>query len=137
MNYANEIIGGSLIGLASAIPLLSEGRMAGISGYAASALRPTSREGRTSLALIVGLVIGGILWRWGGGETFRQGTPASLPLWIVAGFLVGFGSRLGGGCTSGHGVCGLGRMAPRSAASVGIFMTAAIATVLLRTRGLA
>lgn len=131
MNFLNEILGGLLIGLASALPLLYEGRIAGVSGYAASAMRPKGSEGRMGLLFVVGLVLGGFLW------SFVVGPPpstASLELglggWALAGLLVGFGSRLGGGCTSGHGVCGLGRMSPRSLASVAIFMGTAILVTL-------
>ncbi len=134
MVYQNEIIGGLLIGLASAIPLLFEGRIAGVSGYAASALRPTTSDGKTGLLFVIGLVAGGLIWRLSGGmlpQTVEL--KFGLVTWAVAGLFVGFGSRLGGGCTSGHGVCGLGRLSPRSLASVFIFMAAAmITTVLMR-----
>ncbi len=132
MNYLNEVLGGVLIGVASAIPLLYEGRIAGISGYAASVLKPKSSDGKSGLALVIGLVIGGFVWRLSGaalptstGNTFGYG------VWALAGLLVGFGSRLGGGCTSGHGVCGLGRLSFRSLVSVLVFMTVAILTTIL------
>jgi uncharacterized membrane protein YedE/YeeE len=132
MLYQNEIIGGLLIGLASALPLLYEGRIAGVSGYAASALRPKSSDGRTGLIFVIGLIVGGLLWRLGGGQLPDPGLPKlSFFGWAIAGLLVGFGSRLGGGCTSGHGVCGIGRMSPRSLVSVLIFMGAAMLTTFL------
>lgn len=132
MLYQNEIIGGLLIGFASALPLLYEGRIAGVSGYAAAALRPKSSDGRTGLIFGIGLIVGGLLWRFGGGELPDPGLPKlSYFTWAIAGLLVGFGSRLGGGCTSGHGVCGIGRMSPRSLVSVLIFMGVAMLTTFL------
>jgi uncharacterized protein len=130
--FQNEIIGGLLIGVASAIPMLFEGRIAGISGYAAGSLRPKTIEGRTGLIFVVGLILGGLLWSLSGGwlpnpESFQL----NIGYWIAAGLLVGFGSRMSGGCTSGHGVCGLGRASPRSLASVLIFMSFAILVTFL------
>jgi uncharacterized membrane protein YedE/YeeE len=134
MIYQSEILGGLLIGAASALPMLSEGRIAGVSGYAALSLRPKSAEGRTGILFVIGLILGGLVWRASGGSL---PDPDSFTLniwfWIVAGLLVGFGSRLGGGCTSGHGVCGLGRASPRSLVSVIVFMAfAMLATFLMR-----
>ena len=126
--FMYEIIGGLLIGLASALPMLFEGRIAGISGYASSALRPTNKEGKTGLVLVIGIFLSSFIWKFANGSIPQADTSLSLGTWAVAGLLVGFGSRLGGGCTSGHGVCGLGRMSPRSFASVMIFMSAAIIT---------
>ncbi len=134
MIYQNEILGGLLIGAASAGPMLFEGRIAGVSGYASSSLRPNNSEGRTGLLFVIGLILGGFIWRLLGGalpnpENFKM----NIEFWIVAGLLVGYGSRLGGGCTSGHGVCGLGRASPRALVSVVIFMSfAMLATFLMR-----
>lgn len=135
MNFQFEILGGLLIGLASAIPMLFEGRIAGVSGYAAVSMRPKGAEGRSGLLFVVGLVVGGLIWRISGGTLpDASGFNLNIGLWIVAGLLVGFGSRLSGGCTSGHGVCGLGRASPRSLASVIVFMAfAMLATFLMRT----
>ena len=103
-----------------------------MSGYAASALRPKSSDGRTGLVFVIGLIVGGLLWRWSGGEVPDPGlSKLSFFTWSIAGLLVGFGSRLGGGCTSGHGVCGIGRMSPRSFVSVLIFMGVAMVTTFL------
>jgi uncharacterized protein len=135
MIYQNEILGGLLIGLGSAIPLLFEGRIAGVSGYAALSLRPQKTEGKTGLIFVIGLVLGGLIWRLSGGA-LPDASIFSLHIgyWILAGLLVGFGSRLAGGCTSGHGVCGLGRASPRSLASVLIFMAfAMLVTFLMRS----
>ncbi len=131
MPFANEILGGLLIGLGSALPLLFEGRIAGISGYAATATRPQNKEGKTALALVLGLILGGLIWKIIGHEIpLTEPLQLSTFVWAMAGILVGFGSRLAGGCTSGHGVCGLGRASPRSLVSVLIFMSVAILTTL-------
>lgn len=136
MIFANEIGGGVLIGLASAIPLLWEGRVAGVSGYLATSLRPQTADAKTALLFVVGLVGGAFAWRaLGFSLPPNAGSELGTALGAVAGLLVGFGSRLAGGCTSGHGVCGLGRLSPRSLVSVLIFMGFAIATQLL-LRGL-
>ncbi len=127
--YQNEVLGGLLIGAASAIPMLFEGRIAGVSGYAAAGLRPNTTEGRTGFLFVVGLILGGLIWRTSGGSL---PDPDSLKLnvefWLLAGLLVGFGSRLGGGCTSGHGISGLGRASPRSLVAVIVFMSFAMLT---------
>ncbi len=131
MTYTNEILGGLLIGFASALPLLAEGRIAGISGYAASATRPHSKDGKTAFVLVLGLILGGLTWKSLGHEIPATETLQLNTLtWALAGILVGFGSRLAGGCTSGHGVCGLGRASPRSFVAVLIFMSVAILTTL-------
>ncbi len=131
MTYTNEILGGLLIGLASALPLLAEGRIAGISGYAASATRTHSKDGKTAFVLVLGLILGGLTWKSLGHEIPATKTLQLNTLtWALAGILVGFGSRLAGGCTSGHGVCGLGRASPRSFVAVLIFMSVAILTTL-------
>ncbi len=133
MIYQSEILGGLMIGFSSAVPMLFEGRIAGVSGYAAMSLRPKSADGRTGFLFVVGLILGGLGWRLLGGslpdpDSFKL----NIGFWIAAGLLVGFGSRLGGGCTSGHGVCGLGRVSPRSFVSVIVFMSfAMLATFLM------
>ena len=136
MIFTSEINGGILIGLASALPLLWEGRIAGVSGYAATSLRPKSSEAKTALLFVLGLVLGAVIWKIAGGAIPENtNSKMSIALGVVSGLLVGFGSRLAGGCTSGHGVCGLGRLSPRSLISVLIFMSIAIATQLI-VRGL-
>jgi uncharacterized membrane protein YedE/YeeE len=131
MPYSNEILGGLLIGLGSALPLLFEGRIAGISGYSATAIRPSNKDGKTALALVLGLILGGLIWKILGNEIpLTESLQLHTFVWAIAGLLVGFGSRLAGGCTSGHGVCGLGRASPRSFVAVLIFMSVAILTTL-------
>jgi uncharacterized protein len=123
------LIGGVLLGLGSAVLLLATGRLAGISGMLESVLRPQRAGAGLALAFLVGLPIGAIaIWP-------KVGTPVEIattaPLLIAAGLLVGFGTRLANGCTSGHGVCGLPRLSIRSIAATAIFMATAMATVFV------
>ncbi|MEI8024955.1 MAG: YeeE/YedE thiosulfate transporter family protein [Pseudomonadota bacterium] len=128
MPFGSEILGGILVGLGMAITLLYESQISGASGYAAASLRP-SPTGRAELYFVAGLVLAGLIWRFAGGHlSDADESHLGLPAWILAGLLVGFGARLGGGCTSGHGVCGLGRLSHRSLAAVLIFMAFAFLT---------
>jgi uncharacterized membrane protein YedE/YeeE len=131
--FMNEVIGGILIGLASALPLLFDGRIAGVSGYAASLLSANSAEKRTGAFFVLGLLLAGLAWNQIGGNPSSASNPdGRLALWAVGGLLVGFGSRLGGGCTSGHGVCGLGRLSPRSLVSVVLFIATAVLVTFIK-----
>ena len=129
----SAIIGGLLIGLAAAWLTLSLGRVAGISGIAASAA--TTRAPWTLLFLL-GLALGGWLGLWITGQAVPRALPTeSLGTLIVGGLLVGYGTRLGSGCTSGHGVCGMARLSPRSIAATAVFvgvgmLTASVLAVL-------
>ncbi|MBN8874597.1 MAG: YeeE/YedE family protein [Rhodospirillales bacterium] len=129
--FAPALAGGALIGLAAALLLLLLGRIAGISGIAGALLRRPDADGAWRAAFLLGLVAGPLLEAWLAGRAPEIEIEASVPTLIVAGLLVGFGTRLGSGCTSGHGVCGLARLSPRSIAAVGVFMAAAIATVFV------
>ena len=121
-----------MIGFASALPLLVEGRVSGVSGYASMALRPLTPQGRIGFFFVVGLVLGGWLWRLCGGVFDSQSsTSLGLGAYALAGFLVGLGTRLGGGCTSGHGICGLGRISRRSFVAVVVFMAFGMLTTCL------
>ncbi len=127
----SALVGGAMIGAAAAMLLVLDGRIAGISGIVGGLMRPVRGEIVWRLAFIAGLVLAPLAWAAVGG-----GLPAIVigaPAWlvIVAGFLVGFGSRLGSGCTSGHGVCGIGRASPRSLVATAVFMATAIATVFV------
>jgi uncharacterized membrane protein YedE/YeeE len=125
------LVGGVLIGLASALLLFSLGRLAGISGIFAGLIAPTAGEWSWRAAFVGGLLAGGLLVRWWLPEMLGPGTGRPLLVLIAAGVLVGAGTRLGGGCTSGHGVCGLGRFSPRSLVAVLTFMVVAAITVAL------
>lgn len=126
------IVGGLLIGSAAGIFLLLSGRIAGVSGMAASALRIADKGPRWSqaAAFTIGLPAGAAVIALLAGP--RQiSITSSIPLLIAGGLLVGFGTRLGNGCTSGHGVCGLARLSRRSIAATLTFIFAGAATVLV------
>jgi uncharacterized membrane protein YedE/YeeE len=117
------LAGGAMIGASAALLLLSHGRIAGISGIVGSLLPPTPASDRGwRLAFLGGLLAAGAV----GARLAPAAVGASvrsLPLVLVAGLIVGFGTRLGSGCTSGHGVCGLSRLSTRSMVAVATFMT--------------
>jgi uncharacterized membrane protein YedE/YeeE len=127
-------IGGVMIGLASAMLLLFNGKIAGVSGVAGNLLAPSRGDIAWRVAFVAGLVLGGVALYVAMPGSFGVEVTRSLPVVALAGLLVGFGSRLGSGCTSGHGVCGLSRLSPRSLVSVVTFMaTGAIVVFLTRT----
>ncbi len=124
------IAGGFLIGTAAALFLLLSGRIAGVSGLAASAAGIAERgpPRLQAISFIVGLPLGALLVS-ALVRTPQIAVTSTLPLLVSAGLLVGFGSRLGNGCTSGHGVCGMARLSPRSIAATATFMALGFATV--------
>lgn len=124
------LVGGMLIGLAAAMLLLLNGRISGVSGIVGTLLEPGGSGVGWRVAFVGGLVLGasGYLLTTGGGAIAMQ---ASLPVLVVAGLLVGFGTRLGSGCTSGHGVCGIARLSWRSITATAVFFAVAILTVFL------
>ncbi|MEX1362073.1 MAG: YeeE/YedE thiosulfate transporter family protein [Nannocystaceae bacterium] len=129
-------IGGLLIGLASATMLVLNGRIAGISGIVGGLIDGSPGDRPWRLTFVVGLLLGGLATGIIAPEAFGQGAPVSLPLLVVAGLLVGFGTRFGSGCTSGHGVCGISRMSPRSILATITFMATGAATVwIVRSLG--
>ena len=127
--YLMPLTGGVLLGLSAMWLLLSLGRIAGISGIAWGSLAGPERMWRW--LFLVGLLLGGLLTH----NVMGQSVPAesTAPLWLIAasGLLVGLGTRIGGGCTSGHGVCGLGRRSPRSLVATATFMTLGVITVFI------
>ena len=130
-------IGGLLIGLAAAIMLLGLGRIAGVSGLAARAtgIADTGAPRNVAIAFVLGLPVGAFLIARVIGDVHVSFPTSIWPL-IVGGLLVGYGTRLGSGCTSGHGVCGLSRLSPRSMVATGMFMASGFVTVgLLRAGG--
>jgi hypothetical protein len=123
-------LGGLLIGCAAALLLLANGRVAGISGILGGALsrNADARDRSWRLAFLLGLPLGALaMGALRGGLEIQ--VAASLPTLIAAGLLVGFGTRLGSGCTSGHGVCGIARGSRRSVVATLVFMTCGIVTV--------
>ena len=133
----SAVFGGLMIGAAAALFFWLNGRIAGISGIFGDLLFDR-RSGHWPwrLTFLAGLLLGYVAiraWRPELGEINLQSGPVGM---IVAGLLVGYGTRMGNGCTSGHGICGIARLSPRSFAATGTFMLAAILTVaLLRHSG--
>ena len=126
----SALAGGALIGLAASLFALMAGRIAGVSGIAGGLVRPARGDIAWRVAFVAGLVFAPLLY------TIAVAAPvvrieASMPLLVAGGLLVGWGSRYGSGCTSGHGVCGLSRLSPRSLAATLTFMAAGFATVFL------
>jgi uncharacterized membrane protein YedE/YeeE len=128
-------IGGALIGLAAAILMLITGRIAGISGIVGGLIGGAADKGWRA-TFIVGLILVPLAANLAGFTLSAPQMPGSWIVIIVAGLLVGSGSRLGGGCTSGHGVCGVARLSPRSIAATLIFTVTAMVVVAIIRHGL-
>jgi len=136
MQIAAPLVGGVLIGLATAAMLVLQGRVAGVSGIVGELVERSDGQNRWRFAFVAGLVVGGLL--------LQRLLPASLgvpvssgALLVVAGLLVGFGTRMSGGCTSGHGVCGNARLAPRSIVATLTFMGVAMVVTFVLRHGIA
>jgi uncharacterized protein len=126
---ASALVGGVLIGVATILLLAVSGRVAGISGIAGGLLLPRPGEIAWRGLFLAGLVLGA--GAYGLFRPVNLQIPQALPLLIVAGLLVGYGTQLGKGCTSGHGVCGIARLSPRSMTATAVFMLSAAVTVFL------
>jgi len=124
-------IGGVLIGLSAVLLMLLTGRIAGISGIFGELLNWRGEDKGWRIAFIAGLILAPIIASAIGYGMAPPQLPANWMIVVVAGLLVGFGTRLGGGCTSGHGICGIGRMSGRSIAATVLFMTTAVITVAI------
>ena len=122
-------IGGALIGLSAVMLMALNGRIAGISGVFSGSVFAERGDKFWRVLFVVGLIAAPILWTLVQGSQPKFEITDNWSLNIAGGLLVGFGTRLGSGCTSGHGVCGLARLSPRSMASVGLFMAAGMITV--------
>lgn len=126
-------IGGVLIGLAAVGLLYFNGRIAGISGIVGGVLRPSEGDTLWRAVFLLGLLAGALLILWLHPAAMAIQIDVTDPTVILGGFLVGIGTRIGNGCTSGHGVCGVGRLAPRSiVASILFFGFAVLTTYLVR-----
>jgi len=126
----SALIGGGLIGLSAAILLAVNGRLAGISGIMAGLVPPSRDDATWRVLFIVGLLGGAAAW------LVASGGPAiefdvGWPVVVIGGLLVGVGTRIGAGCTSGHGVCGLARLSPRSIVATGTFVGVGALTVFV------
>ncbi len=125
-------IGGAIIGLAAVLLMLFNGRIAGISGILARLFPPyAGSDVAGAAAFIAGLILAPICYSIASGAPVAQTVSSNVVLMAVAGLLVGFGTVYGGGCTSGHGVCGLARLSRRSLVATVVFMVAGFATVFI------
>jgi uncharacterized membrane protein YedE/YeeE len=122
----SSLLGGLLIGCAAALLWLANGRIAGISGIIGNLWPARGSDIAWRIAFLFGLIVAPIMY---GPASVHLDAPLSVL--IAGGLLVGFGTRLGGGCTSGHGVCGIARLSPRSIVATGLFMAAGFITVFL------
>ena len=125
----SALFGGLMIGASAALLLVLNGRVAGISGILGGLIPPERGKVGWRLAFLAGMLVAAPIYVIAGGTLPPVRLGASLSLLIVAGLIVGFGTRLGAGCTSGHGVCGIGRGSPRSIVATLVFMATAVATV--------
>lgn len=121
--------GGALIGLSAAMRWLGLGRIAGISGILGALLPPQPGDAAWRVAFLLGLVLAPLIVRFGSGTVPPLAMTNSPFVLVAGGLLVGFGTRLGSGCTSGHGVCGIARLSPRSIAATLVFMASGFVTV--------
>lgn len=131
VDWIYAAIGGVLIGAGSALLLLYQGRIFGVSGILGGLLLTKQGETRWRIAVLAGLLTGGVMMRLAGAGVFDVAYPRSTALVVVAGLLVGFGTRLGNGCTSGHGVCGVSRLSARSIAATVTFVLTGMLTATL------
>lgn len=127
----SALIGGGIIGLAASLFLFAHGRICGISGLFAGVLRGAADIRGLRSSFIAGMIATGFILRWITPGVFA--TSFHPPSWVVAaaGLLVGFGTQLGNGCTSGHGICGLSRLSRRSLVATGTFMVSGFAAVFV------
>ncbi|RZT11103.1 hypothetical protein SAMN05216319_0420 [Duganella sp. CF402] len=127
---AASLAGGLLIGLAAALFVIFNGRIAGISGIIGGLIKPQRGDIGWRVAFVAGLIIAPLIY-----ALFLKlpevQVEADTPTLIIAGLIVGLGTRYGSGCTSGHGVCGISRLSPRSLVATAVFMAAGFATVFL------
>jgi uncharacterized membrane protein YedE/YeeE len=121
------LVGGAVMGAAASLFLWTHGRAAGIAGLYGGALERVS-DRTIRLAFIAGLVASGVVVRWLAPATLPGGGNTSLGVVLLAGLLVGFGARLGSGCTSGHGICGVSRLSRRAIAATAVFMIMGVLT---------
>ncbi len=131
IEWQMPLLGGLLIGLSSSILLWGIGRISGISGIVGTVITTGTKENGWRYAWLAGLVVGAVVFLKTKPELFTHEFNFSTPKLIIAGLLIGFGTRLGSGCTSGHGVCGLARLSLRSFVSVLTFMAAGMVTVYM------
>ncbi len=128
-SIAYSLLGGALIGVSVTMMLLFNGRVTGISGIIASSLSNLEKAGSWRLTFLVGMVVGGLCMHRFRPDLFVNASGRGLGLVVLAGLLVGYGTVMAGGCTSGHGVCGISRLSVRSIIATLIFMLFGFLTV--------
>ena len=126
----SSLAGGALIGLAASLFVLINGRIAGVSGIVGGLLRPAKHDVGWRIAFVAGMVGAPALCAWVGARPVVHIAAGPVML-VIAGLLVGIGTRYGSGCTSGHGVCGIARLSPRSLAATAVFMATGFMTVFV------
>ena len=132
ISIAQSLLGGSLIGVAAVLMMATLGRITGVSGITSGLLSLNiSADTVWRLAFVIGLLIGPFFYLLAGGELPEVVVDKRLPYLIAGGLLVGFGTTLGSGCASGHGVCGVSRISPRSLIATGIFVVTGMITVFI------
>jgi uncharacterized membrane protein YedE/YeeE len=131
VEWINALLGGVLIGISVSMMLYFNGRVTGISGIINGVLSPMKGDTAWRVLFIVGLFFGGIVMGQLKPDVFTKTLVTETWTTVVAGLLVGFGTIMGSGCTSGHGVCGISRLSPRSLIATGVFMAAGILAVFL------
>jgi len=129
--WLNALIGGGLIGVAVSLMLLFNGRVTGISGIINGSLKPQKGDFLWRILFILGLFVGGLLLKILRPESFTNTLETEIYLTVIAGLLVGFGTIMGSGCTSGHGVCGISRFSIRSILATIVFISAGVLAVVL------
>ena len=129
--WLNALIGGGLIGVAVSLMLLFNGRVTGISGIINGSLKPQKGDFLWRILFILGLFVGGLLLKILRPESFTNTLETEIYLTVIAGLLVGFGTIMGSGCTSGHGVCGISRFSIRSILATVVFISAGVLAVVL------
>ena len=127
----SALAGGVLIGAAAALLWVMSGRIAGVSGIVGGLMQPARGDVGWRVAFLVGMVVAPLVYAVVAGGVVPATIAPSPPLLVAGGLLVGFGTRLGSGCTSGHGVCGMARLSPRSIIATLTFMAAAFLTVFV------
>jgi uncharacterized membrane protein YedE/YeeE len=128
-SFINPLVGGMIIGLSASLLLLFKGRIFGVTGILAGALGKPTKSNLWQIAVVMGLISGSFFLSLVSPDFFDYSIPRSTLQLVIAGLLVGFGTRLGGGCTSGHGVCGLPRLSLRSILATITFMISGAITV--------
>lgn len=131
-DFLNPLIGGAIIGFATVLMMHFNGRVTGISGIINGTFKYVQQDWAWRILFILGLFVGGVIMNFIRPEGFVDTSNTNIPLIIAAGLLVGFGTIMGSGCTSGHGVCGISRLSIRSIVATVTFIAAGVVTVAVK-----